>query len=204
MIGTIDASLTEATDVYLLGAVLYEVAVGRAPHDKATVTLTLESIAASPPALPPGIPPRLAAICTRALAKSPAARHEGVGPLRRDVLAFLRLRDSEHVVVQAQNALGALRAACAEQDARRRIYDLYGECRFAFREALHMWPESEEAKKGLASAASLVIEHELASPRASPCSSNVASGRPWPRSRSPCRLPSRGRISVPSRGRRAR
>ena len=162
MIGAIDAPLSETTDVYLLGAVLYEMAVGRAPHDKSTVTLTLESIAASPPAIPPLVPSRLGAICRRALAKDPAARHEGVGPLRRDVLAFLRLRDSEHVVIQAQNALGALRAACAEDGARRRIYDLYGECRFAFREALHMWPESEEAKSGLIAAATLVIEHELA------------------------------------------
>jgi serine/threonine-protein kinase len=106
------------------------------------------------------VPARLGVICARALAKDPAARHAGAGELRRDVLDSLRLRDSEHVVAQAERALEALRDACKE-GTRRRIYDLYGECRFAFREALHMWPENVTAQKGLATAATLVIEREL-------------------------------------------
>jgi serine/threonine-protein kinase len=81
--------------------------------------------------------------------------------LRRDVLDFLRLRDSEHVVLQAQRALDGLREACKMAGERRQIYDLYGECRFAFREALHMWPGNLTAQQGLSAAATLVLEHEL-------------------------------------------
>jgi serine/threonine-protein kinase len=164
MTACIDAPLGEHTDEYLLGAVLFELATGLPPHARPTVTRMLESIAASPPALPAGVPPRLGSICLRALAKTPSERHGGVANLRREVLAFLRLRDSEHVVAQAERALEALRQECGDGQGgtRRRIYDLYGECRFAFREALHMWPENEAARASLATAATLVIERELA------------------------------------------
>ena len=161
MIGTVDVPLAEHTDVYLLGAVLFELATGRPPHDRPTVTQIFESIASSPPAVPTEVAPRLRTICTRAMAKQPSGRYEGVGQLRRDVLDFLRLRDSEHVVAQAERALELLRVACKEAGARRKIYDLYGECRFAFHEALHMWPENETARAGLVAASELVIEHEL-------------------------------------------
>ncbi|MEA2753645.1 MAG: eukaryotic-like serine/threonine-protein kinase [Myxococcales bacterium] len=162
MVAAVDAPLGPHTDVYLLGSVLFELATGRPPHDKPTVTKTFESIAASPPVVPDDVSPMLRTICTRALAKEPSARYADASALRRDVLAFLRLRDSEHVVLQAQRALDGLRDACKLTGERREIYDLYGECRFAFREALHMWPENDTARKGLASAATLVIEHELA------------------------------------------
>ena len=163
MIAAIEAPLAEHTDEYLLGAVLFELATGQPPHAAATVTRMLESIAASPPSVAPTVPARLGAICTRAMAKDPVARHGSVGLLRREVLAFLRLRDSEHVVGQAMLALEALRAECATAHGgvRRRVYDLYGECRFAFREALHMWPDNETARIGLVTSATIVIEREL-------------------------------------------
>jgi len=161
MTGLAGTALDARTDVYLLGAVLFEMATGRAPHDKGTATLTLESIAASPPAVPATVPRRLAAICTRAMQKSRDARHASVAELRHDILDFLRSRDSEELAHAAHVALDRLAAACAHDEPRRRIYDLYGECRFAFRESLRTWPENEAARAGLARASTIVIEHEL-------------------------------------------
>ena len=161
MIGLADAHISEATDVYLLGAVLYEIARGRAPHDYPTAPRTFESIAASPPTDWADVPPRLAAIGQRAMQKLPTNRYSTVAAFRRDVLDVLRSRDSEHVSAGARRALTALVEACKERGARRKIYDLYGECRFGFREALRTWPGNEEAAAGLETASTLVIEHEL-------------------------------------------
>jgi serine/threonine-protein kinase len=123
MVGAVDAPLAEHTDVYLLGAVLFELATGRSPHDKATPTHTFESIAASPPALPADVPARIRAICARAMAKQPHDRHASAAELRRDVLEFLRLRDSEHVGAQAEVARAAneeRRAPVREEHPARR------------------------------------------------------------------------------------
>jgi hypothetical protein len=162
MIGLVDASLSESTDVYLLGAVLYEISTGRAPHEGPTATRIFESIAASPPKNWAEVAPRLAAIGMHAMQKLPSNRHSSVALLRREILEYLRSRDSEHLADGAQRALAGLAEACAKGGSRRKVYDLYGECRFAFREALALWPDNEAAARGLAAASTFVIEHELA------------------------------------------
>jgi eukaryotic-like serine/threonine-protein kinase len=161
MVGLADGALGEHTDVYLLGAVLYEIATGRPPHDAGTVAGVLESIAASPPRVPARVTPRLAEICSKAMQKAPGDRYLTVTELRHAILAYLRSRDSEHLVEEAERTLRRIEEACRSGGERRSIYDLYGECRFAFREAQRMWPENAEASRGLTRAATLVIELEL-------------------------------------------
>ena len=161
MTGIVDAPLDERADVYLLGAVLFEIAVGNPPHHRSTMAGAIESIAASPPKVPESVPRRIAAMCTRAMQRDTAARYPSVASFRHDVLDYLRSRDSEHLVAAAEQALSELRVACSKKEARRRVYDLYGKCRFGFREALRAWPENEAAARGLSAAAEAMIEHEL-------------------------------------------
>jgi len=161
MVGLIDAPISPRTDVYLLGSVLFELATGQPPHRAGEARDIVASIDTTPPAMPASMSPQLGAICTRALQKDPADRHASAGEVRRDILAFLRQRDSEHVAIEGERALGRLKEACAGDGSRQRIHDLYGECRFACQEALRTWPENEAARAGLAEAARVVIEHEL-------------------------------------------
>ncbi|MBS2011665.1 MAG: serine/threonine protein kinase [Deltaproteobacteria bacterium] len=162
MTGARGAPLDARTDVYLLGAVLFEIAVGHPPHHRATMAATLESIAASPPKMPDDVPRRVAAICARAMRRDAVDRHPDVATFRHEVLDYLRSRDSEHLATAAEKALADLRDACATNAPRRRVYDLYGKCRFGFREALRAWPENEAAARGLSEAAEAMIAHELA------------------------------------------
>src|SRR3954468_5595472 len=64
-----DASLSIQTDVYLLGAILFEIITGKPPHVTSSIAATLASVSLSEPEFPPGTPDELAAICRRAMAK---------------------------------------------------------------------------------------------------------------------------------------
>jgi eukaryotic-like serine/threonine-protein kinase len=162
MVGLIAESVSERTDVYLVGAVLFQLAVGKPPHRATGGTKgTVESIDTTPPQMPRSMSPHIAKICMCAMQKEPKDRYATVAELRSEILAFLRQRDSDHIFREAQRTLARLRDAAKDKAPRETLYDLYGECRFAFREAQRTWPENDDAKRGLLDAARTMIEHEL-------------------------------------------
>ncbi len=71
-------AVSEASDVYAVGIVLYELLTGAVPFDGETaVTIALKQVSAAPPppsALAATVPAELDAVVLRALAKDPAAR----------------------------------------------------------------------------------------------------------------------------------
>ena len=71
-------AISPATDVYGLGAVLYELLVGKPPLVAASTVETLKMICEREPIAPsllqPGVPAELDAICLRCLRKNPAQR----------------------------------------------------------------------------------------------------------------------------------
>jgi serine/threonine-protein kinase len=88
------SALDQRTDVFALGATLYQILTGRPP-------LTLELIRAfrlrqppppivTPEQLAPGVPMGLARIAMRAMAYDPAQRYASVAELKRDIEQFQR------------------------------------------------------------------------------------------------------------------
>jgi tRNA A-37 threonylcarbamoyl transferase component Bud32/tetratricopeptide (TPR) repeat protein len=81
--------LSPRTDVYALGAILYEVVSGRPPHSAETLTDIYKEIVNEEPVAPsrldPSVPPSLEAIILKALAKDPGRRYEDAGALADDV-----------------------------------------------------------------------------------------------------------------------
>jgi eukaryotic-like serine/threonine-protein kinase len=163
MLGRDRGELSERTDVYLAGAVLFEVIAGRPPHDGDTAIAVITSIVASKPELPPGAPAELGRICLRAMDADASGRHASVDELRLELQAYLEHRGSERLAAGARERLDQLLRALAEQQPNREeVYRLFGAARFGFHEALVAWRGNEDARAGLVSATVAVAEHELA------------------------------------------
>jgi serine/threonine-protein kinase len=81
--------VTVATDVYGLGAVLYELLTGRAPSAADTLTRILERVRTADPVPParlnPRVDPDLDAVCRKCLAKDPARRYASAVELADDL-----------------------------------------------------------------------------------------------------------------------
>ena len=152
-----------ATDVYLLGACLFEVLEGRAPHQAATLFEALaHALLSEPPQLSSAAPAPLAALCAAAMRGVPAERTGSVTAFRAALSEWLVHRDSlasSSLGQEALDALGGLRADGREDPgALARAID----ARLAFERALRLWPGNAPAAAGLATAIRAMFRCELA------------------------------------------
>lgn len=164
MLGSGMTPIDERTDVYLLGATLYEVVVGRPPHEGKTFVEMVKSIVLSVPDFPEDCPRELEAICSKAMQRLPAARHGSVQELRIAVEDYLTHRGSTELAseaLQKRHALEKLLAGDARSVERQEIYNLFGAARFGYFEALRSWSQNEEAREGLRVLFERMIDFEL-------------------------------------------
>jgi serine/threonine protein kinase len=163
MLGAL-GSLSERTDVYLLGAILHEILAKKPPHT-GTFKQIVGSILMSTFVYDDSAPRELAEIAQRAMRREPAQRFGSAEELRLRLEWYLRHRGSLAISAEASRRLEDMVALVASDDGDEavhdRLYHLFAECRFGFRQALKESPDNETARLGLRSAIEIVVRFEL-------------------------------------------
>lgn len=129
------------SDVYLLGAILFEVVSGKRPHTGKNVYACLAAAANNQIQVVPH-QGELMTIARTAMSSEPADRHPDVKALLAAIREHERHAESMSLAARAGDDL---RAGQVEGN-----YELLARARFGFREALRLWPEHEAARAGLA------------------------------------------------------
>jgi serine/threonine-protein kinase len=166
MLGSSIGKLSERTDVYLLGAVLHEILTGKPPHHSEVFRQIVTSILTSQIVYGPDIPSELAAIAKRAMARDAAQRFASADEMRLRLEWYLRHRGSLALSREAAERVAKLRElvepeAATDAGIRERVYRLFSEARFGFRQALAASEDNASAKSGLREATALVAEYDL-------------------------------------------
>jgi eukaryotic-like serine/threonine-protein kinase len=160
--GTVDAR----TDVYLLGATLFELLTGAPPHRGTTMKEVLHSAEVSAsPTFTDDVPSELAELCTRSLARDPAERPASAAAFGDALDDHVRHRGSRALARTAEERLAQLRRAIEDvQPAARDLAEvrrLIAESRFAFLEARRGWSDNPAVSPGLDATLRLAVRAEL-------------------------------------------
>jgi serine/threonine protein kinase/predicted negative regulator of RcsB-dependent stress response len=87
------SSIDTLTDVYCLGAMLYEIITGFPPFYDKDALVTIRLVITTPPQPPrqrvSSVPPALEAVCLKALSKEPSERYPSAAALAREIQRFL-------------------------------------------------------------------------------------------------------------------
>lgn len=167
MLDPAEGAITPRTDVFLLGAILYEILTGSPPWAAQSLSAALAKARECAPSLDDiPAPQPLLDIARRALAKDPKDRFDSPESLRLAVEAFLRYRGAASLAEHAERRLRELRTLTESSGGKTsrdeaRIHGLFGECRFGFDQALDAWPEADSARLGRVDAYLLMIDFEL-------------------------------------------
>ncbi|QDG50249.1 hypothetical protein FIV42_05740 [Persicimonas caeni] len=160
-VGTLGA----ATDVYLLGATLYEILTGEPPHrGESLYAIMIQAYRGEPADFPDDVPDGLAQICRRAMAREPEDRFASAEAFRVALADYSRHRESIRLTEEAEARLSDLVALSNEDDdetTQASLYKLFGECRFGFEQALETDEGNARARDGLQRVLEVMAEREI-------------------------------------------
>lgn len=153
------------TDVFLLGATLYELLMGEPPNRGNTLAeVLLGAYQCEEKRFRSEVPRELADLCQSALSKEKEKRPASALHFRRALADYLTHEASNTLVKSAEELLEKWRSEIqrnpTDQSESRK---LAVECRFALQMALREWPENADAKARLQECLSLQFERAIES-----------------------------------------
>ena len=140
------------TDVYLLGATLYEIVTGKPPHRGSSLFDVLSDATKGVRlTFSKEVPIELQQICRKAMAHDPALRYLDVESFQADLRDYIENRESRALAALADEGLERWRQASATgiDDARRpQMYRTISEVISSFQHACVLWPGNDAARHG--------------------------------------------------------
>ncbi len=131
------------SDIYLLGAILYQVIAGYPPHPGQTVFECIEA-AQKNIILPLQIEDPLLDIAYRAMEKNPEDRYQSVEAMQDAIRQYRRHAES---ITLTERSEALLVQAVASKD-----YERFSRTIFGFQDAIELWPDNKVAQVGSAKA----------------------------------------------------
>lgn len=154
------AHIDARTDVYLLGATLHYLLVGKPRHvGRTPMELLLSARDSDPFDYGPEVSAELAAICHKAMHIEQDKRYSSALELRHALAAYRRHRGSLALAAKAFAKMAEMDQSM-EMDERR-MRQAMTECRFAFMQALEGWSGNESARQGLDEVLTRMIRYEI-------------------------------------------
>ncbi|HAC79552.1 MAG TPA: hypothetical protein DCG06_04595 [Deltaproteobacteria bacterium] len=163
--------ICEQTDIYLLGAILFEILEGHPPQAAGTLFEAL-ALATSerPPKFLANPPEELAELCRCALAHQPGDRPSSAREFREALEKHLSHRESLAISARATDLLagaGGAHGTVGTRDAdepenRADLYTQLSRIIAGFEQARILWPENPQARRGEDDARLLLAETALA------------------------------------------
>jgi serine/threonine protein kinase/WD40 repeat protein len=128
------------SDIYLLGAILYQIIRGFPPHPGRTAMQVLQA-AAKNQIIPVEDPDPLMQIALRATQTDPADRYSTVENMQAAIREYRRHSESIVLTERSEQTL--------EQAIESKDYERFSRALFGFQDALDLWPENSVASRGL-------------------------------------------------------
>lgn len=131
-----------ASDIYILGAILFDMVTGRPPHSGPTVTHCLMNALGNELVIPDDAEDdALLSIALKAMSSEPSDRYESVEQMQEAVRQYRRHAESLALTDRSSTLLVEAKETGDYQTFSRAV--------FGFRDAIDLWPENAGASEGL-------------------------------------------------------
>lgn len=137
--GPVD-KISPLSDIYLLGAILYEILTGRPPHTGKTAMKCLMA-AAKNEIVPTEKTGELVDIALKAMALRQEDRYQSVQEFQQAITQYQSHSESISLATRAEEDL--------KKATETENYELFSRALFGFQEALSLWPDNKTAREGV-------------------------------------------------------